>query len=553
MIKCSWRSCFVLFALGTFAIRPAAAQTCPLIKNPNPCSDLKQPANVCVQCWKCNAADHAWWPEELAPAGTKCTTVLGQMGTCPGGKAFEDNIPTCAPLTYSISVTVSGLVSGTALELLDNGGSQLSITHDGYYTFATRLSSSAPYKVTVESPQPSGQTCLPSNWFGRVQGANVTNVAVKCTTPADITACDSNGCISEAKICANVSESLENPPPAAGVSPPPVVGYVCIAGGLPPVYGGLARTASNPPMTQMSPDLVTNIASVSKTMTTVGVLKSLARHGLMIDSKISAFIYSDWVQGPNIEKITFKELLTHTAGVRANCNSSYSDLKALIANGVNVSDIGVPSYNNCNFAIFRELLPVMEGYQFVFFPPPFGPPIDVQRAAQSASFYISYMNQNVFQPVGVPVSACKPPAGTNDMLSYPYPAGTTSGTDWGDWTLSCGGGGWVLSAQQIFSVIDDLADGNVLLTNAQKNQMFTDCLGWDCAVRPDCPNPYVCKNGSLNNGNGIAVWTYAGIFKCTVPVVVVVNSPLPGGQDTIDVVQNAYNLAAVPGTPKPCP
>jgi hypothetical protein len=40
---------------------------------------------------------------------------------------------------------------------------------------------------------------------------------------------------------------------------------------------------------------------------------------------------------------------------------------------------------------------------------------------------------------------CKPPAGINDILSYQNPAGSTSGNDWGDWSLECGSGGWVLS------------------------------------------------------------------------------------------------------------
>jgi len=106
-------------------------------------------------------------------------------------------------------------------------------------------------------------------------------------------------------------------------------------------------------------------------------------------------------------------------------------------------------------------------------------------------------------------------------------------------------------------VINDLASGTVLLTNAQKQQMFTDCLGWDCAVRSDCPNPYVCKNGDLNASNGAKVWTYAGIVKCNVPVVVVVNSPLPRpyqtGGDIIGLVANALKGAAVPGAARACP
>ena len=88
--------------------------------------------------------------------------------------------------------------------------------------------------------------------------------------------------------------------------------------------------------------------------------------------------------------------------------------------------------------------------------------------------------------------------------------------------------------------------------------MIAGSLGWDSAVRNDCPNPNVCKNGDLNNGPGTqAVWTYAGILKCNVPVVVVVNSPLPppyqGGEDIIGLVKDALAKSSVPGTPKTCP
>jgi hypothetical protein len=72
-------------------------------------------------------------------------------------------------------------------------------------------------------------------------------------------------------------------------------------------------------------------------------------------------------------------------------------------------------------------------------------------------------------------------------------------------------------------------------------------------VRSDCPNPYVCKNGDLFNGN-ISVWTYAGVLKCN--VVVVVNPQLPppyrDGEDIIGLVKDAYGAAAVPGKGTPC-
>jgi len=313
--------------------------------------------------------------------------------------------------------------------------------------------------------------------------------------PKADTVCDSNGCISLSAFAANIKNYISNQ----------VTGYVLIVGELSPIAGGYARTSANPPITDMSADLVTNVASVSKTLTAIGVLQSLANHGLTIDDRISPFLYPDWIQGPNINTITFGELLTHMSGFRQGCSGrpTYADLKTLIATGVTLADKAVASYNNCNFAIFRELLPFMEGHPITG--------SDDERAEASAAFYIAYMNQHVFQPVGIPQRECKPPSTTNDILSYSSVLGSESGTDWGDWTLSCAGGGWVVSAADLYAIMNDLANGNVLLTQSQKTQMNSDCLGWDgsdCSVMKSCPPPiqmqrWISRANGRNTSSGI--------------------------------------------------
>lgn len=81
--------------------------------------------------------------------------------------------------TYTIGGTISGL-TGTVV-LRNNGGDNLSRSANGSFTFATPLSNSASYAVTVFT-QPSGQTCTVSNGSGTVSSANITNVAVACVT-----------------------------------------------------------------------------------------------------------------------------------------------------------------------------------------------------------------------------------------------------------------------------------------------------------------------------------------------------------------------------------
>ena len=388
-----------------------------------------------------------------------------------------------------------------------------------------------------------GYLCGSSLCFVTTQIAN---------SPSDIKACDPSGCISEATLRNNICKTLANH----------VEGWNCLVGGVAPSYGGKARTSDTPPGLAMAPDEVTDIASVSKMITAIAVLQLLGKDGLSVGDKIGPYLYPDWHQGKNIGKITFKDLMTHTSGFGQLADSAcefditYSLLETIVANGLPNPPPSPGDYGNCNFALLRELMPALLHKDLQGFAN------GSARAAQSSALYISYVNEHVLAPSGIPLSACQPPSTTYQIYSYPYPAGESAGDNWGNWSLQCGSGGWVLSANQIFAVVNTLVNSTTLLSHAQRQQMFSECLGWDCSVRSDCPSPYVCKNGDLNNGNGIYVWTYAGVFKCDVPVVVVVNSPLPSpyqvgsdtsGGDIIGLVENAYDHAGVPGTGAACP
>ena len=106
---------------------------------------------------------------------TQICTVANGTGTAT---ANVGNI-----IVMFVPVTVGGSVSGldgTGLVLQDNGGSNLSITMNGAFTFATPVSSGGTYDVT-DRTQPSNpsQTCTVTNGSGTATG-NVTNVQVIC-------------------------------------------------------------------------------------------------------------------------------------------------------------------------------------------------------------------------------------------------------------------------------------------------------------------------------------------------------------------------------------
>ncbi len=110
----------------------------------------------------------------------------------------------------------------------------------------------------------------------------------------------------------------------------------------------------------------------------------------------------------------------------------------------------------------------------------------------------------------------------------------------GDWTLICGGGGWVLTASDLIKIVQSLIHDNTLLTKAQKKQMDQDCLGWDCSVMSQ--SDYRGKNGGLFYGNGIVEQTFIGIFKGKLGVVLLINSQPPGS--ITGVVVKAFSAAA---------
>lgn len=120
------------------------------------------------------------------PSGQTCTVTNG-TGRMTGNTNVTNVGVNCAdlppPPLFSIGGTVTGLVGQL---VLSNGGENLTVTASGPFVFASQLLSGAAYAVAVAT-QPTGQTCTVSNGAGVVGLANVTNVAVSCTTPEPTT------------------------------------------------------------------------------------------------------------------------------------------------------------------------------------------------------------------------------------------------------------------------------------------------------------------------------------------------------------------------------
>ena len=334
-----------------------------------------------------------------------------------------------------------------------------------------------------------------------------------CATPS--------ACISLSRLAHSIDSQLKGH----------VVGYVALIGPSKVVASGLARTAADPPKLAMGPDVMVNVLSVGKMFTTIAVLQSLARHHLSTGSRIWPFLPPDWVKGPGIDTITFRELLTHRAGFRLDSGLVFKTGDAAreqIRQGIQQVDKQVADYNNINFTIFRDMLPFMEGA-----PDP-GP---AARAAAADRFFLSYVQRQVFDPVGVTDATCAPVR--HAMLMYPPPgAGTPPGKQAPVPPSACSAGGWFMTLASMRRVLQGLISGS-LLSTSQRQQMDRNCLGWDCSITSQAG--YRGKGGGPFCDGSACLQIFFGILAGTIPVVVATNSD--PGKPLFAIVQTALSAA----------
>lgn len=81
-------------------------------------------------------------------------------------------------LTYTVGGNVTDLNGSVTLQ--NNGGDDITLNADGGFTFPGQFDG-ADYDITVSS-QPAIQSCAVSNGTGTIAGADITDVAVTCTT-----------------------------------------------------------------------------------------------------------------------------------------------------------------------------------------------------------------------------------------------------------------------------------------------------------------------------------------------------------------------------------
>ena len=218
-----------------------------------------------------------------------------------------------------------------------------------------------------------------------------------------------------------------------------------------------------------------HIASCSKLITAIAMTRTLAAQNLPPSTKIIDYLPTYWAKGPNIDKITFAQLMTHTSGFRVTGSDTfYPIMKAQVAAGVTDANLGQYSYQNMNFSLCRILLPVMNGTipANTTFPPATE---DQDWDYATITAYADYVAQYLFQPAGVSGPTLTHPS--PDALAYNFPPG--AGWNSGDLTADSGGTSWHMSVDDLLDVMGCFRRQGTIMSPAAAQTMLDNGFGID--------------------------------------------------------------------------
>jgi hypothetical protein len=279
-----------------------------------------------------------------------------------------------------------------------------------------------------------------------------------------------------------------------------------------------------------------HIASCSKLITAIAMTRTLAAHNLPASTPIIGYLPTYWATGPNIDKITFAELMTHKSGFRVTGSDTfYSIMKAQVAAGVTNANLGGYSYQNMNLSLCRILLSVMNGVipANTTFPAPFE---DQFWDFVTINAYANYVAQNLFQPAGVSGPTLTHP--DPDALAYAFPVG--AGWNSGDLTTDCGGTSWHISVDELLNVMGCFRRQGTIMSPSAAQSMLDNSFGIDLIESTNLGTLYN-KNGLWQSGSSQTEQSLAYFLPRDMELVVFTNSPIGAtGQFFRDVVTNIY-------------
>ena len=285
-----------------------------------------------------------------------------------------------------------------------------------------------------------------------------------------------------------------------------------------------------------------HIASISKLITAMAMTKALDDNGISYDAKIINYLPTYWAKGPNINQITFRQLMTHRSGFSTGgSSSSYPFMKGQVAAGVTAGNLGDYDYENMNFGLCRILISIINGD--ISKDTMFAANLNDQLwDAWTIATYENYVEANVFAPAGVSGPSHQKTA--NPARAYPWPV---AGAGWnsGDLASMAGGAGWHMSINEILAVMHTFRRTNNIMPKAKAQGMLDASFGIDNTTTTAFGKFYD-KNGRWRDGSQRTEQGVAVFLPGDMDIVVFTNSPIgPSAASIRGLVVNTLSANVV--------
>lgn len=318
---------------------------------------------------------------------------------------------------------------------------------------------------------------------------------------------------------------------------------------------GQARTVADPPSRKQTATRKMHVASVSKTLSAIGIQRLLAARGLTPDADIGPWLPSDWVQGPGVAGISFRQLMTHRSGFGQAHDldltargSSYDNLRLMVADGlILLGDRFLKDfdYDNANFGLLRVLSARLQDIDL-------GQPAwaAADKPALAATMFLTWM-QPLYAGIDVPYTC--DPSGSTPTVAYTFPQTGAPGWTAPPYSLSCGGLGSFMSATELVRVLSFLRYTSELLAPAEFQRMRSQSLGFMDPADWSWPSgtfgTTLMHGGDWSTSSGL-IDTCIAAFPITIEAAIVINSSTasgnyPNGGYQCGVLQQAFESAWV--------
>ena len=240
-----------------------------------------------------------------------------------------------------------------------------------------------------------------------------------------------------------------------------------------------------------------HVASVSKLLTAFAAVKMLDERGLTFDTKIGAYLPSYWTVGTNSADITFRELLTHTAGFTGTYyDGDYATFKKQIEVGVAENPSKV--YTNGAFSLVRVLNATMTGAvpKNASVPPAAMGMRDALWDILTSNAFETYVANKVFAPSGVTGITST----ASSASAFAYTSRTDkAGWDSGELQTQLGGAGFRASVNDVLKVMHTFRRTGKIVSAVKAQEALDAKLGVDVIDETPAGKMYL-KNGWWGGG-----------------------------------------------------